>query len=183
MECLNTKIFFLAEVQAHIFKKLYFLSLSFSHFVFAFPVIDAHNKTLGKKTNPTKRSKSMILLQMAPLGILGTLPSACVWDCYLNTCFLMTKINGFFKEGTLGARGMQTLKCLLVCACLWKTNKHIYKFMSSYLILWVGDGGMVLTRIFKLMCPNETHPVSLCKFTYKFWSKTDWNLQIYLYGL
>lgn len=113
----------------------------FSHFVFfAFPVIDAHNKTQGKKTNPPKRSKSMILLQMAPLGILGTLPSACVWDCYLNTCFLMTKINDFFKEDTLGARGMQTLKCLLVCVCLWNTNKHIYKFMSSYLILWIVNG-------------------------------------------
>lgn len=60
----------------------------------------------------------MILLQMAPLGILGILPSACVSDCYLNTCFLMTKINDFFKEDTLGARRMQTLKCLLVCACL-----------------------------------------------------------------
>ena len=113
---------------------------SLSHFVFfAFPVIDAHNKTLGKKTNPPKRSKSMILLQMAPLGILDTLPSARVWDCYLNTCFLMTKINDFFKEDTLGARGMQTLKCLLVCACLWKTNKHIYKFMRSCLISWVGN--------------------------------------------
>lgn len=81
----------------------------------------------------------MILLQMAPLGIQGTLPSACVWDGYLNTWFLMTKINDFFKEDTLGACGMQTLKCLLVCVCLWKTNKHIYKFMSSYLILWIGN--------------------------------------------
>jgi len=123
----------------HASLKSYIFSLSLCFF-FAFPVIDAHNKTLGKKTNPPKRSKSMILLQIAPLGILGTLPSSCVWDCYLNTCFLMTKINDFFKEYTLGASEMQTLKCLLVCACLWKANKHIHKFMSYYLMLWIGNG-------------------------------------------
>lgn len=76
MEYLNTKIFSWQKSK-HTSLKSYIFSLS--HFVFfAFPVIDAHNKTLGKKTNPPKRSKSMILLQMAPLGILGTLPSACV---------------------------------------------------------------------------------------------------------
>lgn len=74
MEYLNAKTFSWQKSK-HTFLKCYI----FSHFVFfTFPVIDAHNKTLGKKTNPPKRSKSMILLQMTPLGILGTLPSACV---------------------------------------------------------------------------------------------------------